>query len=243
MSQHGSKSSGSSFLLPPSLEVRFTVGDIATMSEVGAICISANRRLEGHGGTKDWWHFRNHVRSADEAVYKVGGMQLREHLSTMCFDRPGEIFVTPGFDFPTRFILHALLPDFPDAWDAKRIAPKGSIELIDNSWQVISSLYADVFRRADSLGVLSLCLCALGCGCRQWPAEDIATIAMKCLRKLKFQHLQLVEFVFTDESVMKCFSDVAKSHLNAMIPRPLGSQSLPVTWEGKVQKRGDCAVM
>lgn len=240
MSPHGS--SGSSFLLPPSLEVRFTMGDIAAMNS-GAVCVSANRRLEGHGSIKDWWHFRNHIHSADEAVYKAGGQKLREHLSTMSFDRPGDVCVTPGFRSPARFILHALLPDYPHAWDAKRIAPKGSIELVDNSWQAISSLYTDVFQRADSLGVASLCLCALGCGCRQWPAEDVAMIAIKCLRLLHFEHLQLVEFVFQDEQVMQCFADVAKSFLSAMIPRPLGSRSLPITWEGKVKQRGECAVM
>jgi O-acetyl-ADP-ribose deacetylase (regulator of RNase III) len=134
--------------------------DITTL-DVDAIVNAANRALAGGGGV-------------DGAIHRAAGPALSAACKAIPMVRPfvrcptGEARITPGFDLPARWIIHAVGP----VWAGGR---EGEPDLL-------ASCYRNALALAQAHGIASLAFPAISCGVFGYPPEQAVDIAVRTVR-------------------------------------------------------------
>jgi O-acetyl-ADP-ribose deacetylase (regulator of RNase III) len=146
-----------------SLQVR--PGDI-TRLEVDAIVNAANESLLGGGGV-------------DGAIHIAAGPRLLEACYAIPEVRPGvrcptgEARITPGFDLPSRYVIHTVGP----IWRGGR----------SDEDDLLAACYRSSLEVAETHNLQSLAFPAISCGAFGFPAQRAASIAVREIRR----HLSL----------------------------------------------------
>ena len=131
-------------------------GDI-TQAPAQAVVNAANARLAGGGGV-------------DGAIHRAAG---HDQLQAACREiiarrggplRDGEAEITPGFDLPARWIIHAVGP----IWRG------GS----NGEPQALAAAYRNCLRLAGQAGAESIAFPAISCGVYGYPVELAAPLAL-----------------------------------------------------------------
>lgn len=157
-------------------------GDLTTQV-VDAIVNAAKPSLLGGGGV-------------DGAVHRAAGPELlaacRDLESNAEGDRcpTGEARVTPGFNLPAKFVIHAVGPVFdPDDEQASKA--------------LLTAAHEACFQQALDTGCRTIAFPALSCGVYGYPPVKASEIAVATARRwfaTHPEHLIEVRFVlFTDE--------------------------------------------
>jgi O-acetyl-ADP-ribose deacetylase (regulator of RNase III) len=134
--------------------------DITTL-DVDAIVNAANRALAGGGGV-------------DGAIHRAAGPALSAACKAIPMVQPfvrcptGEARITPGFDLPARWIIHAVGP----VWAGGR---EGEPDLL-------ASCYRNALALAQAHGIASLAFPAISCGVFGYPPEQAVDIAVRTVR-------------------------------------------------------------
>lgn len=130
-------------------------GDI-TRLEVDAIVNAANNTLLGGGGV-------------DGAIHRAAGPELRAYCATLGGCPTGEARLSPGFNLPCRYVIHAVGPVWHGgtAGEPERLA----------------SCYAHAFRLARDKGVATIAFPAISCGAYGYPWDQAAAIAVRECRR------------------------------------------------------------
>jgi O-acetyl-ADP-ribose deacetylase (regulator of RNase III) len=163
-------------------------GDI-TRLQVDAIVNAANSALLG-------CFVPNH-RCIDNAIHSAAGIQLRlacqEIMGKQCYPEPtGQAKITPGFNLPSRYVLHTVGPIVSNGAPNK--------EQCDE----LSSCYRECLKLADRYDLSSVAFCCISTGVFGFPQEPAASIALSAVRKYLDNtpgtHIHTVIFnVFKDE--------------------------------------------
>ncbi len=124
------------------------VADITTLS-VDAIVNAANSHLAGGGGV-------------DGAIHRAAGPMLAEACRAVGGCPTGEVRITPGFNLPARYVIHAVGP----VWQG---GTKGEADLL-------ASCYRRAIEAASRLE--SLAFPAISTGIYGFPAPQAARIAV-----------------------------------------------------------------
>ena len=134
--------------------LRARQADITTL-DVDAIVNAANPRLAGGGGV-------------DGAIHRAAGPELLEASLALGPIRAGEAVITPGFDLPARWVVHAVGPVWRggDAGEAEALA----------------SCYRTSLALADAKGCRSIAFPAISTGVYGYPKADAARIAVASVR-------------------------------------------------------------
>lgn len=143
-------------------------GDITTL-EVGAIVNAANEALVSGDGVCG-------------AIHRAAGPKLAAACRDVAPCPPGEARITPGFDLPARFVIHAVGP----VWHG---GDRGE-DLI------LAAAYRSSLDLADQNSLPSIAFPAISTGVYGFPLERATAIAVRTVREWLPQAGSVEQVVF-----------------------------------------------
>ncbi len=152
-------------------------GDLTTF-EADAVVNAANAALAGGGGLDGAIHRAAGRRLMDacRALPAVGGVRCP----------PGEARITPGFDLPARFVIHAVGPIYGTD---------------PHPGRTLAAAYRAALTLAEANGLRTVGLPALSCGVYGYPPEEAAPIAVSVCRERRWD-LDAITFVLTSDALV-----------------------------------------
>jgi O-acetyl-ADP-ribose deacetylase (regulator of RNase III) len=130
-------------------------GDI-TKLDVDAIVNAANEALAPGGGVCG-------------AIHRAAGPELADACAALGSCATGEAKITPGFDLPARYVIHAVGP----VWGG---GERGEGKLL-------AGCYRNALKRAAEHGLTSIAFPAISTGIYGFPADRAALIAVRTVRE------------------------------------------------------------
>ena len=158
------------------MELEAVLGDI-TRERVEAIVNAANSSLLGGGGV-------------DGAIHRAAGPELLEACRALGGCDEGDAKVTPGFDLPARWVIHAVGP----RW---RGGQSGEAELL-------ADCYRNSLRRADEVGATTVSFPAISTGIFGYPLEEATDVAVATVGSTSTS-VSRVRFVCFDERTLRAY--------------------------------------
>lgn len=122
-----------------------------TRLEVDAIVNAANKSLLGGGGV-------------DGAIHRAAGRELLAACRALHGCATGQVKMTPGFQLPARYVLHAVGP----VWQGGQA---GEADLL-------ASCYRQALQLAEHHSLESIAFPAISCGVYGYPIDRAAAIAV-----------------------------------------------------------------
>jgi O-acetyl-ADP-ribose deacetylase (regulator of RNase III) len=135
---------------PAAERVEVVEADITKLA-VDAIVNAANTRLAGGGGV-------------DGAIHRAAGPGLAAACRRIGGCPTGEARITPGFDLPARWIIHAVGP----VWHGGRA----------DEAALLAGCYRNALHLAAEHGVRTIAFPAISCGAYGYPLAEAAAIAV-----------------------------------------------------------------
>jgi O-acetyl-ADP-ribose deacetylase (regulator of RNase III) len=161
-----------------SVQLEAVLGDI-TAEDVDAIVNAANSSLLGGGGV-------------DGAIHRAAGPSLLEACRALGGCPEGGAKVTPGFDLPARWIIHAVGP---------RWRGGGSGEP-----EALADCYRNSLARADEVGATTVSFPAISTGIFGYPLDAATDIAIATVRSTPTS-VARVRFVCFDRTTLQTYLD------------------------------------
>ena len=163
--------------------IRVVVADITEL-ELDAIVNAADPTLMGGKGV-------------DGAIHRVAGPRLADYCSRLGGCQTGDAKITPGFDLPSRHVIHTVGP----VWAG---GAEGEEELL-------ASCYKRSLHVAMDHGVRTLAFPAISTGAYRFPAGRAAEIAVRTVTDVinRRKEIDLVLFC--------CFSEAAGALVEARL--------------------------
>ncbi len=158
------------------VKLEAVLGDI-TKEDVDAIVNAANSSLLGGGGV-------------DGAIHRAAGPALDEACRALGGCPEGDAKVTPGFDLPARWIIHAVGP----RW---RGGSEGEPERL-------ADCYRNSLARADEVGATTVSFPAISTGIFGYPLDAATDIAVETVRSTPTS-VATVRFVCFDHTTLQAY--------------------------------------
>jgi len=157
-------------------------GDI-TRLRVDAVVNAANPTLLGGGGV-------------DGAIHAAAGPRLKEYCRRCGGARPGEAKISPGFDLPARYVIHAVGP----VW---RGGNRGEAQILRNA-------YVNSLKLASRHGIKTIAFPNISTGVYGYPKEEAARIAISAVKEYLAEHpeIEKVYFVTFDDENYRIYREM-----------------------------------
>ena len=162
-------------------EIQIERGDITTQA-TDAIVNAANEALAGGGGV-------------DGAIHAAAGRALISACRRIPEVRPGvrcptgEARLTPGFDLPAKFVIHAVGP---------RYSMPNAAALLESAFTTSLTL------ASEHPQIRTVALPAISCGIYGYPVDEAAPIAISVARRGSWD-LDVIRFVLFSEGHHSAF--------------------------------------
>ncbi len=148
--------------------------DITTL-DVDAVVNAANSSLAGGGGV-------------DGAIHRAAGPQLAPAAMAFGHCPAGEAVITPGFNLPARFVIHAVGP----VWYGGNRGEAATLR----------RTYENAFRRAlEEPSIRTIAFPAISTGAYRFPKPLAAEIAVDVMRQHEGKFDWIVACQFDEENV------------------------------------------
>jgi O-acetyl-ADP-ribose deacetylase len=141
--------------------------NITTM-RVDAIVNAANNSLTGGGGV-------------DGAVHKVAGAALREYCIALKGCQTGYAKITPGFNLPAKYVIHAVGPVWNNGTEGEE--------------KLLAMCYANSLQLAVENNIKTIAFPCISTGAYRFPFDKAAAIALQTIDTFLQKH-QVIEKVF-----------------------------------------------
>ena len=158
--------------------VRLVQGDI-TAFPADVIVNAANSSLLGGGGV-------------DGAIHRAAGPELDDACRSLGGCPEGGAKVTPGFDLPARWIIHAVGPRWCGGGDGEA--------------ERLADCYRNSLARADEVGATTVSFPAISTGIFGYPLDAATDIAVETVRSAPTS-VATVRFVCFDDVTLHAYLD------------------------------------
>lgn len=148
--------------------IEVILADITTL-RVDAIVNAANSTLLGGGGV-------------DGAIHRAAGPELKRFCATLGGCPTGEAKITPGFELPAKFVIHAVGPVYHGG-------KSGEAALLANC-------YRHSLELALKNGVRAIAFPSISTGAYGYPKEEAARIAIKAMREYEDRFERIIACCF-----------------------------------------------
>jgi O-acetyl-ADP-ribose deacetylase len=125
-----------------------------TKLKVDAIVNAANNSLTGGGGV-------------DGAIHKAAGPELRAYCITLRGCQTGHAKITPGFNLPAKYVIHAVGP----VWD------NGT----ENEEALLANCYQNSLQLAVENEIKTIAFPCISTGAYRFPFDKAASIALQTI--------------------------------------------------------------
>ena len=158
--------------------------DITTLA-VDVVVNAANSALAGGGGV-------------DGAIHAAAGRRaMREALADYDGCPTGSAVITPGFDLPARFVVHAVGP----IWHGGT----------HDEARLLAGAYAAALDLADEAGARTVAMAALSCGVYGYPIDEAMAEAVEVVEGWIAEHpqssVELIAWAVIDPAVGEALDD------------------------------------
>lgn len=164
--------------------IQVTVADITTL-QLDAIVNAANPTLMGGGGV-------------DGAIHRKAGPRLAEYCSHLGGCETGDAKITPGFDLPSRYVIHTVGPVWTGGDD-------------QHEEELLASCYKRSLRVGMDNGVRTIAFPAISTGAYRFPAGRAADIAVRTVTETIKKRDEITVVLFC------CFSQAAGELVRARL--------------------------
>jgi O-acetyl-ADP-ribose deacetylase len=149
------------------MKIEIVNTNITTM-QVDAIVNAANNSLTGGGGV-------------DGAIHKAAGAELREYCVTLKGCETGYTKITPGFNLPAKYVIHAVGP----VWN------NGT----EDEEKLLAMCYTNSLQLAVENNIKTIAFPCISTGAYRFPFDKAAAIALQTIDAF-LQKNQAIEKVF-----------------------------------------------
>jgi hypothetical protein len=138
------------------------------------------------------------------AIYDSAGPELEDITDIIGYCQTGDAIITPGFDLPASWIVHAVGP----IWSEGKYSEKMMCDLL-------ASAYRSSIREADSVEAKTIAFPAISTGIFGFPADLAASIAVDTLSNIESEYVETVILVGHSDRSLSILQEAVK---NANIP-------------------------
>lgn len=174
------------------MRVEIVIGNIVSQPDVDALVNSANANLRFGSGVAG-------------AIHTAAGTELEQYCRRYSPIALGDAVVTPGFDLPNPYIIHARAASYIND---------------DHPERYLDLAVAQTLQVAKEAGIKTMAMPAIATGVFKFPPELAAEIILKGLlsRSLEYPDITLVRICVGDEQMRSVFQSMLDSLLETQPP-------------------------
>ena len=166
------------------MAISILIGDIA-LQHVDVIVNSANPSLLAGGGVCG-------------AIHKAAGPELEVACKAIGRCSAGSAVITPGFNLPAKFVIHAVGPRWLDG-------RRGEPELLEQC-------YESIFRLVTKNDCRSVAMPSISTGIYHYPLAAAVDVAVEVAKKFDNDSLQVI-FACFDDVTLRAYQLRLQRHL------------------------------
>ncbi len=165
------------------MDIQLIIGDITEQPDCEAIVNAANPMLMRGAGVAG-------------AIHKNAGIALEEFCEPYAPIKTSEIFVSPAFKLPNKYVLHALGPKYHHD---------------SNPEESLKQTYTNILNACMTNKIRTIAIPAISTGSYGFPLEQATLIAVETLLNWNDKYPEMVRLVAFDKQAYQVALDILKN--------------------------------